>query len=173
MRLDVDVSGPTRKGPSAVELVEAFVDHEAMTSSSPAPTRRGTLMPIPETECWQLLDTTTVGRLAFTTADGIVILPVNFLVFEERIYVRTEPGSTISALADGRDDVAFEMDYHDGWNQFGWSVLVKGSTSEAGNVEAERATASSGRLGPWAPGNRSLVIVLTPRKMSGRRVSMR
>ena len=148
-------------------------EHEDMTPAPPARTRRGTLMPLAEAECWDLLDITAVGRLAFMTDDGIVILPVNFVVHEERIYVRTEPGSTIAALAEGRDDIAFEADYHDGWNQFGWSVLAKGSTAEAGTLEAERAIASTGRLGPWAPGNRSLVIVLTPRKMSGRRVSMR
>jgi nitroimidazol reductase NimA-like FMN-containing flavoprotein (pyridoxamine 5'-phosphate oxidase superfamily) len=151
----------------------ASLEHEVMTFSPPARTRRGTLKPIAESECWELLDTTTVGRLAFTGEDGIVILPVNFLVHERRIYVRTEPGSTIATLADGRDDVAFEIDYHDGWNQFGWNVLVRGSTAEVGTLEAERAIASSGRLGPWAPGNRSLVIGLTPRAISGRRVSMR
>ena len=151
----------------------AATDHGVMSLSSSSPARRGTLAPISETECWQLLETTTVGRLAFTTANGIVILPVNFLVHEERIYVRTEPGSTISALADGCDDVAFEMDYHDGWNLWGWNVLVNGATAEAGSLEGERAIASSGRLGPWAPGDRSLVIRLTPRMISGRRVSMR
>ena len=147
-------------------------DHEVMTFSLPPRARRGTLVPIAETECWQLLDTTTVGRLAFTTDDGIVILPVNFLVDEQRIYFQTEPGSTIAALADGRDDVAFEIDYHD-MNQAGWNVLVKGSTAEAGTLEGERALASTGRLGSWAPGNRSLLIGLTPRTISGRRVSMR
>ena len=144
-----------------------------MAFSPPAPARRGTLVPIAETECWELLDTTTIGRLAFATDDGIVILPINFLVYEERIYVRTEPGSTIAALADGNDDVAFEVDYHDGWNQWGWNVLVRVAAEEAGTLEGERAITSSGRLGPWAPGNRSLVIRLTPQTVSGRRVSMR
>ena len=140
-----------------------------MTFSPPA--RRGKLAPIAETDCWELLDTTTVGRLAFISNDGIVILPLNFLVHEQRIYFQTQPGSTMAALADGRDDVAFEIDYHD-MNQAGWNVLVKGSTAEAGTLEGERALASAGRLGPWAPGNRSLVIGLTPRTISGRRVSM-
>jgi nitroimidazol reductase NimA-like FMN-containing flavoprotein (pyridoxamine 5'-phosphate oxidase superfamily) len=144
-----------------------------MTSSPPSHTRRGTLRPITETECWQLLDTTTVGRLAFMADDGTVILPVNFLVHEERIYVRTEPGSTIASLADGNEDVAFEIDYHDDLNQSGWSVLVKGSGAIAETLEGERALASTGRLGPWAPGNRSLIIEVTPRSLSGRRVSLR
>lgn len=144
-----------------------------MNSSPPAPARRGSLKPVDEAECWQLLDVTTVGRLAFNTDDGIVILPINFVVHDERIYMRTEPGSAMAVLADGCDDVAFEADYFDGWNQWGWNVLVKGATEEAETLEGERAYANTGRLGPWAPGNRSLVIRLNPRTLSGRRVSMR
>ena len=155
-----------------MDSLPASMDHEAMTFSPRAPERRGQLVSIAEPECWELLDTTTVGRLAFTTDDGIVILPVNFLVHEERIYFRTEPESTIAALADGRDDVAFEIDYHDDLNQAGWNVLVKGHATIAETLEGERALASTSRLGPWAPGDRSLVIGLTPRTISGRRVTM-
>ena len=143
-----------------------------MPASSPEPSRRGTLKPIDAAEAWQLLDTTTVGRLGFATNEGIVILPVNFLVHEERIYVRTEPGSPVAALAGGRDDVAFEVDYHDDMNQSGWSVLVHAQAAEAEAGAAERAIASSRRLGPWAPGDRSLVIGLVPGSITGRRVSL-
>jgi uncharacterized protein len=143
-----------------------------MTESSRDPRRKGTLAPIDEAEAWQLLGTTTVGRLGFTTDEGIVILPVNFIVHEERIYVRTEHGSTVAALAGGRDDVAFEVDYHSDLNQFGWNVLVHAQAAEADPDEAERAIASSTRLGPWAPGDRTLVIALTPGSITGRRVSL-
>ena len=138
-------------------------------SQTPSGGRRAVL---DEEECWQLLDTTTVGRLAFAAETGIEVLPLNFVVFEGRIFYRTEPGSPIAALADGRDDVAFEVDYHDDLQQSGWSVLVKGSTAEAAALDAERALASTRRLGPWAPGDRSLVIVLDPRTLSGRKVSL-
>jgi nitroimidazol reductase NimA-like FMN-containing flavoprotein (pyridoxamine 5'-phosphate oxidase superfamily) len=127
---------------------------------------------IAENECWQLLETTTVGRLGFTSDSGIEILPLNFVAFERRIYCRTEPGSAVSALAEGRADVAFEVDYHDDMTQSGWSVLVKGSAAEAATHDAEQALASTRRLGPWASGDRSLVIVLDPRTLSGRKVSM-
>ncbi|MGI9083896.1 MAG: pyridoxamine 5'-phosphate oxidase family protein [Aeromicrobium sp.] len=143
-----------------------------MTLPPPTPPRRGRLDTLTEDRCWRLLDTTTVGRLGFTTDEGIAILPVNFLVFKERVFVRTEQGSTVAALADGRDDVAFEVDHHDDLLQSGWSVLVRGSAAEADPEEAERALASTTRLGPWAPGDRSLVIGLTPRAISGRRVAM-
>ena len=143
-----------------------------MTFPSPVPPSHGRLAPIAEDECWQLLDATTVGRLAFTSDTGIEILPLNFIVFERRVFYRTEPGSPIAALAEDRDDVAFEVDHQDDMNQSGWSVLMKGSTTEAAAAEAERALASTTRLGPWAPGDRSLVIVLSPRTISGRKVSM-
>jgi len=86
--------------------------------------------------------------------------------------VRVEPGSSIAALADGRDDVAFEVDYHDGMNQSGWNVLMKVTATAAEPAAAERALASTARLGPWPPGHRSLVIAMTPRSIGGRRVAM-
>ena len=143
-----------------------------MTESSQESRHHGTLAPIDEAEAWQLLDTTTVGRLGFSTDEGIAILPINFIAHEKRIYVRTEPDSTIAALASGRDDVAFEVDYHSDLNQFGWSVLVRARAAEAEPDEAVRAIASSRRLGPWAPGDRTLVIALTPGSITGRRVSL-
>jgi nitroimidazol reductase NimA-like FMN-containing flavoprotein (pyridoxamine 5'-phosphate oxidase superfamily) len=122
-------------------------------------------------ECWSLLETTTVGRLGFGTVDGILILPVNFVPFERAVYVRTAPETVIAGLAAGRDDVAFEVDHHDDLFQRGWSVLLRGSTAEAEAERAKAALASSRRLGPWAPGERSLVIALEPRTIEGRRVA--
>ncbi len=144
----------------------------AGTMSPSRPPRDGRFEKLGEELCWQLLDTTTVGRLGFATATGIVILPVNFLVHEQRIQVRTAHGTAVSALAEGRDDVAFQVDHHDDLNQAGWSVLVQGSTAEVAPEEAEQALAGTTRLGPWAPGDRSLVIGLTPRTITGRRISL-
>jgi nitroimidazol reductase NimA-like FMN-containing flavoprotein (pyridoxamine 5'-phosphate oxidase superfamily) len=123
-------------------------------------------------ECWNLLGTTTVGRLGFASDDGVVILPLNFLVFDSAVYFRTNPGTVIATLGDGSDDVAFEVDYHDDMLQRGWSVLVRGSTGEVDADEADNALHSSTRLGPWAPGDRALVIKLTPRLVTGRRVAL-
>jgi nitroimidazol reductase NimA-like FMN-containing flavoprotein (pyridoxamine 5'-phosphate oxidase superfamily) len=135
-------------------------------------TRPGRFSEIDPEECWNLLDTTTVGRLGFTTDDGVVVLPVNFIVFESAVYVRTDPHTVIAKLAEGSDNVAFEVDHLEDMFQRGWSVLLRGSTAEADSDEATRALESSTRLGPWAPGDRPLVIKLTPRAVSGRRVSL-
>jgi nitroimidazol reductase NimA-like FMN-containing flavoprotein (pyridoxamine 5'-phosphate oxidase superfamily) len=135
--------------------------------------QRGYLSAIDADDCWTLLDDTTVGRLAFSTDDGIVILPVNFIVFDSAVYFRTNPGSTIAKLADGCDDVAFEVDHHEDLFQRGWNVLLRGSTAAVDAREAAQALDSTIRLGPWAPGERSLMIKLTPRRIDGRRVALR
>ena len=114
--------------------------------------RSGRLDPVTEEECWQLLGTTTVGRLAFSTDTGIEILPLNFIAFDSRIYCRTGADSAMAVLAKGRDDVAFEVDYHDDMNQSGWSVLVKGSTAEAVALDAERAPGQFRTPGPLGTG---------------------
>ncbi|MGH3457322.1 pyridoxamine 5'-phosphate oxidase family protein [Aeromicrobium sp.] len=134
--------------------------------------RGGHLTEIEPDDCWSLLDTTTVGRLAFSTDEGIVILPVNFILFEFAVYFRTNPGTTIARLGEGCDDVAFEVDHHEDLFQRGWNVLLRGSTATVDAEEAARALDSSTRLGPWAPGERSLMIKLTPRRVDGRRVSL-
>jgi nitroimidazol reductase NimA-like FMN-containing flavoprotein (pyridoxamine 5'-phosphate oxidase superfamily) len=133
---------------------------------------RGRFTEVDTEECWSLLDTTTVGRLAFSGADGIVILPMNFIVFESAVFFRTSVDSPLASLGEGCDDVAFEADHHDDLLQRGWSVLVRGSTAAAGADEAASALASSSRLGPWAPGDRPLVIKLSPRHIDGRAVSL-
>lgn len=135
-------------------------------------TASGRFSEIDPEECWNLLDVTTVGRLGFETDDGVVVLPVNFIVFESAVYIRTDPHTVIGKLAEGSDDVAFEVDHLEDMFQRGWSVLIRGSTAEADADEGTRAIQSSTRVGPWPPGDRPLVLKLTPRVISGRRVSL-
>lgn len=127
---------------------------------------------ISEDECWRLLDVAVVGRLGFIIDASVTILPLNFVAFERQIYVRTDPHGPMADLANGRDGVAFETDHHDDLFQSGWSILVQGRTSGVTAAEADRVMANSHRLGPWAPGDRTLFVALTPETISGRRVSM-
>lgn len=134
--------------------------------------RPGRFDVIGEEECWRLLDVAVVGRLGFTTDTGVTILPVNFVAFEQRIYVRTDPNGPMADLANGHDGIAFETDYHDDLFQSGWSILAQGRTSDVTTAEADRVMANSHRLGPWAPGDRTLFVALTPETINGRRISM-
>ncbi len=129
------------------------------------------LRELTETECYDLLGgTTTVGRVAFVDAEGQQLLPVNFVVVDHVVYLRTAPDSVIAGLAGGQDDVAFGVDFHDDLLGRGWSVTMKGSSRAVDAVPDASAGEPARTPQPWAPGERDLVIAVTPRTISGRRV---
>jgi len=110
--------------------------------------------------------TTTVGRLAFRSSKGQQLLPVNFVFRHERVYFTTSPDSVLAELAEGCDDVAFEIDYPDRLMQHGWSVLVKGTTKKVAPADVDLSKDPR----PWAPGVRDILIELTPDQITGRRI---
>jgi nitroimidazol reductase NimA-like FMN-containing flavoprotein (pyridoxamine 5'-phosphate oxidase superfamily) len=111
--------------------------------------------------------TTTVGRLGFQSSRGQQLLPVNFVFRHDRVYFTTSPDSVLAELADGCDDVAFEIDYPDRLMQHGWSVLVKGRTRR---VSQDDVDLSPRAPRPWAPGARDILVELTPEQITGRRI---
>ena len=134
------------------------------------PTPTATITELPEQECYELLHTTTVGRVAFVDAGGQQLLPVNFALIDGTVYIRTAPDSTLAGLA-GHDDVAFGVDHHAENARIGWNVTVKGSTAEVDDPTVVEQVLSHARLHPWAPGERLVVIALTARTIAGRRVA--
>ncbi len=132
-----------------------------------------TLRPLTETDCIELLSTTTVGRVAFVDADGVQLLPLNFAVIDDEIYFRTATDSTLHQLAEGLDDVAFEIDHHAEASPVGWNVTVKGSTSRVSDPELRDRVMAWERLRPWAGGERGEVIHLARRSVAGRYVRRR
>jgi nitroimidazol reductase NimA-like FMN-containing flavoprotein (pyridoxamine 5'-phosphate oxidase superfamily) len=130
----------------------------------------GRFAELSQEECLELIRTTTVARLAFVDAKGQHLLPVNFVLDDGEIFFRTMAGSVIAGLADGHDDVAFGVDYHDDVYQKGWSVTVKGSTVRVDDPKIIEEVAAGARPHPWAPGERDVLVVLRPRTIAGRRV---
>ncbi|MGW7265132.1 helix-turn-helix domain-containing protein [Streptomyces sp. NPDC054842] len=120
------------------------------------------------TECGDLMSTHGVGRLAFQTARGPTIVPVNYTVVDGTIAFRTAYEAT-PALASG-SPVAFEVDHIDEAFSEGWSVLVRGHARgvtdpyEAGRL-ARRAHST-----PWAGGRRDLWLRIEPFAVTGRRI---
>lgn len=122
-----------------------------------------------EEQCLELLGTTTVGRIGFVDDDRTLIIPVNFLVDGRDIVIRTDPGGPLSALPSSPVLVAFEIDHHEALAASGWSVLMNGRVSTVSEQQLRSIPGASTRL-PWAEGDRSLVLRLTPESISGRRV---
>ena len=138
--------------------------------TTPDDRSHGSIAELPEEECLALLETTTVGRIAFVNDEGQQLVPVNFGLIDGAIYFRTLPDGFLSGLARGHDDVAFGVDYYDVFRK-GWNVTVRGAAREVEDRATINMVLSHRQLKPWAGGVRPLVIKITPTSIAGRRVS--
>lgn len=117
-----------------------------------------------EGECRELLATQVVGRVAWISPTGPMVLPVTFTLDEERILFRTSPDSVLSNLAI-EHRVAFEVDSFDVTELSGWSVVVRGTTMSLGEERLNPLPK------PWAPGPRNVLLAIKPYRITGRRVA--
>jgi nitroimidazol reductase NimA-like FMN-containing flavoprotein (pyridoxamine 5'-phosphate oxidase superfamily) len=84
-----------------------------------------TFASLTEDECRAFLARRHVGRVAFTSGDGVDIQPVNYVYDNGWIFGRTQMGSKLASLAH-RPSCAFEVDEVRG--MFEWdSVVAHGS----------------------------------------------
>src|SRR5688572_18238186 len=80
-------------------------------------------------ECWALLRTSEVGRLAVAISNHPNILPVNYVVDAGTVVFQTADGTKLAAAVLGTA-VAFEIDGYDATSGEAWSVVLKGSAAE-------------------------------------------
>ena len=130
----------------------------------------GSLEELTETECLGLLNTATVGRMAFVNAEGQQLIPVNFIVLDGLIYFRTVHTGILFELASGHDDVAFGADHHEDAFRTGWNVTARGSARRVEDRATINKVLGNPNLQPWAGGVRSTVIEVRPTSFAGRRV---
>ena len=118
-------------------------------------------------ECRRLLATAQIARVAYDTADGPGVLPVNLAVVQGRPVFRTAPGSPLARLGGQR--VAVEVDRVDVVRREGWSVVV---TGVAHVVAAEALNGPDARecVEPWPGGQRDTYVFVQPGRTTGRRV---
>jgi nitroimidazol reductase NimA-like FMN-containing flavoprotein (pyridoxamine 5'-phosphate oxidase superfamily) len=123
-------------------------------------------------QCEELLQSQSVGRVAWQAADGPQILPVTYAWHEGTIIFRTSPYGVLSELIRPTE-VALEIDDLDQRTRRGWSVVLQGRA--CGVAEPEqlvRIWAVDGVV-PWAGGVRNVFIQISPQKMTGRVVAAR
>ncbi len=119
-------------------------------------------------ECFDLLEPGGIGRVGFASADGIMMLPVNFAVTGKTIIFRTAPDTLLALYGNAR--VSFEVDRFDEALHEGWSVLAQGHAHEVTDEREVRHLEDGTRLEPWAAGARDVYIRITPTRISGRHV---
>ena len=120
-------------------------------------------------ECLELLRSRRTGRVAVGAPDGPHIIPVNYTVHQDTVYLRTTPYSVLGTY--GRNTlVAFEVDELDEAEERGWSVVARGRCNAVMDPsEIRRITHAAGPR-PWAVGHRTLLLALQWRELTGRRL---
>ncbi|GII56660.1 hypothetical protein Pth03_50490 [Planotetraspora thailandica] len=125
-------------------------------------------------ECMRLITPGGVGRVAFGCCTGVMILPVNYMIVEGNLLIRTALGGPMDedlrSGVEGADVmIAFEVDHIDDAAHEGWSVLVRGGARHVSS-DRDRASAAASGLESWAGGERDLFIRILPVEITGRRV---
>jgi nitroimidazol reductase NimA-like FMN-containing flavoprotein (pyridoxamine 5'-phosphate oxidase superfamily) len=119
-------------------------------------------------ECYELLSSGGVGRVAVTTADGPVVLPVNYALVGHTVIFRTAPDTLLAGYLDCR--AGFEVDRLDEALSQGWSVLVTGRAVRVTSEAEVRHLEQHVGVQPWAGGARDVYVRITPRRITGRRI---
>jgi len=119
-------------------------------------------------ECISLAATMPIGRIVFTDRALPAVQPVNFLIEDGSVIIRTTQGSKLAA-ATRNAVVAFEIDEFDRRSQAGWSVTLVGRAQSV-HDPAESARLAELPLQTWAPGQRDRFIRIWPEHISGRRL---
>ena len=116
-------------------------------------------------ECWRLLASATMGRLATATDRGVRIWPVNFRVREHTLIFRSDPGSKVWDIA-AHPQVSFEIDGREEGRH--WSVVVAGR-AEVSDEDVPGPRTPHEELVLVNPGQKRLLLRITPDRVTGRR----
>ena len=125
-----------------------------------------TIVELDEHQCWELLRSQEVGRLAVAIANHPDIFPINYVVDRGGIVFRTAEGTKLAAAVLGRG-VAFEVDGLDEAAGEAWSVIVKGHAVEIDGMY-ELIDALDLPLFPWHASPKHRFVRIEPVEISGR-----
>jgi nitroimidazol reductase NimA-like FMN-containing flavoprotein (pyridoxamine 5'-phosphate oxidase superfamily) len=118
-------------------------------------------------QCWVLLDTEVVGRLALVVDGHPEIFPVNFVLERRSIVFRTAGGTKLWGAMTSKP-VAFEIDGYDPHEQEAWSIVARGEAEVIDNQDEKNAV-DARLLEPWQGGEKNFYVRLAPKALTGRR----
>ena len=127
------------------------------------------LVELPREKCEELLRASIVGRVAFSTAAGPEVVPVNYTTVGDAVVFRTSPYSQLGRQASGTP-LAFEIDHIDYDDHKGWSVIAYGVGELVEDTSELQEVTGFWNPKPWAGGARPLYVRLRWKRLSGRRI---
>ena len=107
---------------------------------------QGALDEIDVAECWRLLSTQPVGRVAVIVGQYPLVFPVNYTLDGMHIVFRTGVGTKLWAI--NRSNVTFEVDELDLAGRCGWSVMVRGAAHELSPKQTPTETSGNDAVDP-------------------------
>lgn len=124
-----------------------------------------TVVELDEHQCWELMRSQEVGRLAVAIANHPDIFPINYVVDHATVVFRTAEGTKLAAAVLG-ESVAFEIDGETGGEA--WSVVIKGRAVEIERMY-ELFDAVELPLYPWHAAPKHRYVRILPEMVTGRR----
>ncbi|MGO4689400.1 pyridoxamine 5'-phosphate oxidase family protein [Glaciibacter sp. 2TAF33] len=118
-----------------------------------------------EEQCWELLLSASLGRIAVSVGGRPDIFPVNFVAVDRRLVFRTAEGTKLLELTVN-SNVAVETDGVG--RDEAWSVVAKG-TARILEKRSEIDAADELPLRPLIPTLKYIYVEVTPQEVSGRR----
>ncbi len=121
-------------------------------------------------ECWRLIESADIGRLAVTHSDGGPdVFPLNYVAHQGKLYVRSGAGRKLRSLR-AHPVVALEVDGEEAG--FYWSVVVRGRASLT-EVDSEILASGARHLVSDDPEHKPHVVRIQPDTVTGRRFARR
>jgi nitroimidazol reductase NimA-like FMN-containing flavoprotein (pyridoxamine 5'-phosphate oxidase superfamily) len=122
------------------------------------------VLELTDEQSWKLLEGTRHGRLVVSVAGEPDIFPVNYLVSNRRVYLRTAPGNKLAQLTINAK-VLFETDGI--LSDEAWSVVLRGTARVLTNSNELAAVEELG-LKTWVPTLKDFYVEIEPGSISGR-----
>jgi nitroimidazol reductase NimA-like FMN-containing flavoprotein (pyridoxamine 5'-phosphate oxidase superfamily) len=124
-----------------------------------------------ESECFDRLRDADVGRLAVQLpTGGVDIFPVNFVIDEQCVLLRTAGGTKLESLKEN-PQVAFEADHFDYFGHTAWSVVIKGYAALVEDHN-ELFGLLNVEIDTWHPERKPFFVRITPAITTGRRFAI-
>jgi hypothetical protein len=124
------------------------------------------LAELPAFDCWHLIESVEISRVAWNGPQGVSVVPVNHVVSDGALWFRTTPYSALALECRGQW-VAAEVDSVDPATHTGWSVVVRGV---AELVDAEDVPEQLADFRVWPAGTRNVFVRVEPVEVTGRKL---
>jgi hypothetical protein len=121
-------------------------------------------------QCWSLLASVEVGRLAVAVSGDVDIFPLNFVLDDGAVVFRSAEGTKLVEVVLARR-VAFEVDGYEPTHGRAWSVVVKGK-AELLDRFSDIYHAQGLPLFPWNASPKERFVRIVPDTLTGRRFTV-